>query len=334
MKIITELVFVTIIVTELISRGFCGNKPDDTSVKSKYPSHYNSQVKVDGVVREWPPESFFCNSATNVYYAAANDSSNIYLCIQVLNQAVQMSLLRSGLTFYLDPSGKKKKNCYLHLTFQSQEFSGTPWEISNKALPGEDMRPKQEFPDRRVSDNQVPLKERIAGKRFSQAPRLISIVIETNGFRDGFNGMVLPGAKFHDFAASGSVDSSGMLIIEASVPKNAFPGDSTNLKCVSLGFEITCLITPSQNRNPGGSDRGGPGGQMHGPPGGMGGGGQMGGMGGGGFGGGGMKGGGRNNESNGSGPEMGGHDRPPSGMEEQTPKSYKIWYTFSIARKP
>jgi hypothetical protein len=146
--------------------------------------------------------------------------------------------------------------------------------------------------------------------------------------------MVLPGAKFHDFAASGSVDSSGMLIIEASVPKNAFPGDSTNLKCVSLGFEIKGFIPPSQNRNPGGSDRGGPGGQMHRPTGGMGGGGQMGGMGGGGFGGGGMKGGGRNNESNGSGPEMGGHDRPPSGMEEQTPKSYKIWYTFSIARKP
>jgi hypothetical protein len=330
----TELVFVAIIVTELISRALCGNKPDDKKEESKYPSHYNSQVIVDGVVRDWPPESFFCNSATSVYYTAANDSSNIYLCIQVLNQTVQMSLLRSGLTLYLDPFGKKKKNCYLHLTFQSREFSDTPLEISNKILPREDMHPKQELPDRRVSDNQVPMKERIAGKNFSQAPRLISIVIETNGFRDGFNGMVLPGVKFHDFAACGTVDSSGILIIEASLPKNAFLRDSTALKCVSLGFEITGLITPSQNRNPGGIDRGGQGGQMRGPTGGMGGGGQMGGMGGGGFGGGGMKGGGRNNESNGSGSEMGGHDGPPSGMEAQTPKSYKIWYTFSIARKP
>jgi len=36
----------------------------------------------------------------------------------------------------------------------------------------------------------------------------------------------------------------------------------------------------------------------------------------------------------GDGPEMGGHDRPPPGMDEQSPKPCKIWFTFSIAKKP
>jgi len=251
MRIITELALVAIIFTELSSQGLYGNKQHDKTEESKYPSHYNSQVKVDGVARDWPAESFFCNLATNIYYAAANDSSNIYLCIQVLNHAVQMSLLKSGLTLYLDPFGKKKKNCYLRFTFQPPEFSGPPQEISRKPGQGENMHPEQELPDRRVSNNQIPVKKGIPGKSLRQVLRLIPIVIETNGFKDGFNGKVLPGVKIHDFAALGAVDSSGMLTIEASVPKNAFLRDSIALKCISLGFEITELITSSPIGNPG-----------------------------------------------------------------------------------
>jgi hypothetical protein len=332
MNILTELVLLAFIVTGPIM-GLCGNKPCNKKEESKNPSHYNSQVRVDGIANEWPLESFFCNSATKVYYTAANDSSNVYLCVKVLNHGIQMSLLRNGFTIYLDPFGKKRKNCYLHLTFRPREFSGHSLENSGNQDPGDSLHPKQVFPGHGIPNHKVPVTEGFAANINRRMQWLFPIVVETNGFREGFNGVVVPGVQFQDFAACEVSDSAGTLIIEVLCPKKAFLIDYSNLKCISFGFEITGAMTTSLSGMPDGPDRRGQGGRMHGPVGGMNGGGPRGGMGGS-ITEGGMKGGGRNNEMNGGSPEMGGHEIPPSGMDEQSPKSVMIWYTFSMAGKP
>jgi hypothetical protein len=65
-----------------------------------------AQVKIDGKLKEWTPESY--NSSTMLYYIVANNADNIYLALKCTDKQTQNKILAGGITFALNADGKKK----------------------------------------------------------------------------------------------------------------------------------------------------------------------------------------------------------------------------------
>jgi hypothetical protein len=81
--------------------------------------HYqDSQVTADGIPGEWKMPLRFTNSAYTMQFNVTNDDQNIYVAISSLDDITQLRILRSGMTIYFDPKGKKNKEISLHFPIQ------------------------------------------------------------------------------------------------------------------------------------------------------------------------------------------------------------------------
>ncbi|MDP4282500.1 MAG: hypothetical protein Q8867_10185, partial [Bacteroidota bacterium] len=215
-----------------------------TESGKKYPSFYSTGIKVDGNPAEWPSKILFCNFDAKVYYGAANDSNHLYFCVEILNSAEQMKIMRNGLEIWINPEGKKKKTSLVNVTFGSGNKPGEPGDNRMRPPTGgpgsNQMKPPQ-------GDSLPPsiLKGNPPKKQGKMMPRQRAFSfpgnITTEGFRDGFNSTWIPGKGKDDFSAFFAYDSTGALILEVRVPVNAFQIDPRNSDCVAMGFEITSM---------------------------------------------------------------------------------------------
>ena len=69
------------------------------------PTYWESEMLSDTV----KPTGF--DPLTKVGWTSYNDSSHLFFAVDLLDPGVQMSVLRSGLTIYLDTTGKLKEDC-------------------------------------------------------------------------------------------------------------------------------------------------------------------------------------------------------------------------------
>ncbi|WP_143306743.1 hypothetical protein [Chitinophaga vietnamensis] len=67
-----------------------------------------AEIKIDGKATEWPKPLQFYNNDTKLFYTIANDAEQLYVIVSVPDQQSQMKIMRSGLTFSINPGGKKK----------------------------------------------------------------------------------------------------------------------------------------------------------------------------------------------------------------------------------
>ncbi|RAJ79900.1 hypothetical protein CLV59_1055 [Chitinophaga dinghuensis] len=65
-------------------------------------------IQIDGKATEWPKPLSFYNNDTKLFYTIANDSNNLYVVISVPDPVSQMKIMRAGVTFSVNPTGKKK----------------------------------------------------------------------------------------------------------------------------------------------------------------------------------------------------------------------------------
>ncbi len=65
-------------------------------------------IQIDGKATEWPKPLSFYNNDTKLFYTIANDSNNLYVVINVPDPVSQMKIMRAGVTFSVNPTGKKK----------------------------------------------------------------------------------------------------------------------------------------------------------------------------------------------------------------------------------
>jgi hypothetical protein len=83
--------------------------------------HYQqTPVTADGNPSEWTLPLRFSNSAFTMQYNVTNDDKNIYICVASNDDNTQIRILRSGMTIYFDPKGKKNKDISLHFPIQKQ----------------------------------------------------------------------------------------------------------------------------------------------------------------------------------------------------------------------
>ena len=80
-------------------------------------TYWESEMESDSVM----PTGY--DPTTRVGWTSYNDSSHFFLAIDMLSAGVQMSVLRNGLTVYIDTTARLKEGCYLKFPVNGTDFS-------------------------------------------------------------------------------------------------------------------------------------------------------------------------------------------------------------------
>jgi uncharacterized membrane protein YgcG len=100
----------------LIFSGSFGMAQDN--VKSIWVTH---PILVDGNSSDWSNGLHYYDDGTQLLYAIANDSLNLYLCFQEVDEAKQMRIMRTGITITVGLKGKPKVKADLTFPPKDQE---------------------------------------------------------------------------------------------------------------------------------------------------------------------------------------------------------------------
>lgn len=74
-------------------------------------------IRIDGKVTEWGDKYQAYNNRTDIYYTVANDDEKIYVVIKAVDRSIAGKIIAGGITFAVNPSGKKKSNDQVSVTF-------------------------------------------------------------------------------------------------------------------------------------------------------------------------------------------------------------------------
>ena len=75
-------------------------------------------ITVDGNLRDWGDSLRYYNEEKKLYYTIANDGQFLYLAMRFNDRSEQERILWAGLTWGINPKGKKKET--YSLTFRPQ----------------------------------------------------------------------------------------------------------------------------------------------------------------------------------------------------------------------
>jgi hypothetical protein len=246
MKNLSPLPFVIILQLLFINANFA------QSITTLQPPPIN--IAVDGNIKEWGDSLRYYNQEKKINFAIANTKDTLYMAIRVNDRSEQTRILKAGLTFSIDPKGKKKET--YSLTF--------PLNVGGTA-------PKTDFAN--IGD--VSPQERAE----LQKERLTTLRgIRCVGFKDIEDEMITT-SNTYGIKAAVNYDDNDYLVCEAAIPLSFFHIDDINKNEWAFNFKINGItrVAPTHtgdddNSAASGGGRGGRGGGMGGGGGGMGGG--------------------------------------------------------------
>lgn len=221
-------------------------------------------ITIDGDIKEWGDSLRYYDAEQKINYSLANDNTNLYMAIRINDRSEQVRIMAGGLTWGIDPKGKKKET--FSMTFplaQTDAFGNT----EQSAFQGK--------PDTTRQSHDEMMQARLTKMRN----------IKVEGFKDVENDIITT-SNTYGFKAAISYDDNGYLIYEAAIPLTLFHTDDITKNEWAFEFKINAMPKPKEgdaqkgDGGMGGGGRGGMGG-MGGGGRGMGGGGGRGGMGGG-----------------------------------------------------
>jgi hypothetical protein len=233
----------------------------------------SNKVTVDGKIPEWSNPLRFYNDKSKINYTITNDRRNLYLCMKISDVTEQIKILRGGMEFRIDTSGKKSFPIALIYPIANHQMT-----MRNRGESQAGRNPKER-----------PEHSSMAQNLLIQAKEL-----ELVGFKPPLGGILSLFNTSYGILAAMDLDSLGIMYYEAVIPFRTFFKDeltsADSNKVFSYEIKVNGVPAPQTHEGAGGSR-------------GMGG---RGGMGGGGFGGGGMGGGHRGGGMGGSGMHGGG----------------------------
>lgn len=74
-------------------------------------------IKIDGKNNEWNNSFQALNKRTNIFYTVSNDENNLYLVVKSTDIGNNTKILAGGITFSVNPDGKKKEKESITLTY-------------------------------------------------------------------------------------------------------------------------------------------------------------------------------------------------------------------------
>ena len=83
-------------------------------------------IRIDGRTNEWNDKYQAYNRHTDIYYTISNDNEKIYLVVKATNRAIAGKIISGGITFAINPSGKKKDKEQIAVTFPVYDENNKP----------------------------------------------------------------------------------------------------------------------------------------------------------------------------------------------------------------
>lgn len=204
-------------------------------------------VIADGDPSEWSLPLRYSDPKSGLQYNITNDGTNLYVCIRATERPAQMKIINSGMTIWIDPTGKNKEVAGVHFPLAG---------MRDRKAQSEDLQ------------SQRNLSEKPEKLSLEKAYELQKPEITLTGFKPGYNGTFETSNSKAVKAAIGW-DAQENMSCEMIIPLNIFSAE--NAKAIrnnsTLGFMIDI---PAMNRPQGGGDHaramqgGEEGGQHHG----------------------------------------------------------------------
>jgi hypothetical protein len=249
-------------------------------------------IAIDGSLKEWGDSLRYYNTDKKINYSLANDKDNLYMAVRINDFSEQVRIVNAGLTFSIDPKGKKKES--FTITY--------PLGANNTLL---HIGMKRDDDGGLSADDESEL---------TQAKLTTLRQMKVTGFKD-IEGDMITTSNTYGIKADFDFDKDGYLVYELAIPLKFFPAEDLAKNEWAFNFKINGISKPA----PSGNDQDGP--SKPGSGGGFGGGGGgRGGMGGGGRG---MHGGGGRGGMRGGGQST---DRGELG------KSVDFWEKYYLAK--
>jgi uncharacterized membrane protein YgcG len=251
MKNLFALLFLTL---ALIVPG--SGKSQTKSVQTLQPPP--AGITIDGDIKEWGDSLRYTNAEKAINYALANNKDTLYMAIRVNDRSQQARILRAGLTFSIDPKGKKKEA--FSITFPLSVDGSAPLSAVMKDDNG----------DVTQQDKDELIRERITNLRG----------IRVAGFKD-IEGDMITTSNTYGIRTALNYDDKDYLVCEAAIPLKFFHVDDPTKSEWSFDFKINGIQRKPQadgDQDSQGGGRGGRGGGMGGGGGRHGGGGGHGGQ--------------------------------------------------------
>jgi hypothetical protein len=184
--------------------------------------------KQDGIINEWPSSKFETDISTDISYAIDNDSTNLYLALNIPNQGIQMKLMRTGMNLYIDLKGKKKEGRGISFPVKDENVASDKTSFVNAAGTEDANATNDVLQPQRQTD--------IKAARSAMALRLTYMsVFGFEGIENHDQGLQMPGSINISFAW----DSADVMHIEYAVPLKMLE-DAAALKNkeIAVGWKI------------------------------------------------------------------------------------------------
>lgn len=222
-------------------------------------------IKIDGKNFEWKDTDFSVNKRTSLSYIISNDDKNLYLIVKSTDVANNSKIMAGGITFSINPDGKKKEKESITLTYplsvpfvRGQGGGGRAMRVAFSGGRPQDAKQRDSFMVARQKTQLAASKE-----------------IKIKGFKNTTDTLV---AIYNEYGikAFANIDKDNTFFYEVAIPLAELGISTAAPKEFAYNIKLNGLQLPGFDGGGGGGGRGGRGG--------FGGGGNFGG-GGGGFGG-------------------------------------------------
>lgn len=182
-------------------------------------------VKADGILKEWEIPLRYFDEKSKLQYTITNDSAKLYVAIRATDELSQMKIIRAGMQFWIDSTGKKKQGTGLLFPLASNANSGLGTDFTQ----GDSIKPKMhQF---RKPDVKM-LKARFE-KELQQMQLL--------GYKAPVGGTTLL-KNDYGIAANLDWDSTGNMNYEAIIPFKTFYKNYLALADSQKVFTVTIVV--------------------------------------------------------------------------------------------
>lgn len=254
-----KFTFYTILLAGFSSSGYAQKLPDVQAAGLVAPAG----IRVDGKNKEWNDSFQALNKRTNIYYTIANDDNNLYVAIKSTDVANNTKIMAGGITFSVNPDGKKKEKESISLTYP----------VVNR---GNMNRGGGQGGGRRMMGGMMPggsgqqqnKQQRDSMMAAMQRTQLAQVKeIKINGFKNTTDTLISIYNE-HGIKAVASVGADNAFFYEIAIPLAAFGLSKDSNTEFAYQIKLNGLQIPGLDGGGGGGGRGGFGGGGFGPRGG------------------------------------------------------------------
>lgn len=128
----------SLLIVSIINNGCNSVKKNTVEKHSKSELNWqDSPLTVDGRSDEWDKSQMEFDGKSNIAYKFTNNANNIYVLLITYDSRTQMKILNGGMSFCIDPAGKKEENAVIDYPFKAQNRSPYFQRVSNNGMKDE-----------------------------------------------------------------------------------------------------------------------------------------------------------------------------------------------------